>query len=174
MKTMKTMTKSSVIVCSFPNISPINTAEAGITQGHYDDHYSFITNETVPLQPVQGAKDLHLVCFDWTIGETGYVELLRADGKQPCRNSPQYLLGLMAQVPEERMPEELRNKDLVAAEPDNEASAFTDERGYRCFLCVGDRRGGYRLLNLVSVDRGWLDYWAFLAEDSPVQAGLAH
>ena len=161
---MKTMTKSSAIVCSFPNIQPINTAEEGIRVGHYDGHYSFITNETVPLQPVQGAKNLHLVFFNRTIGETECMELLRTEGKQPCRNGPQYLFGLMAHVPEDKMPAELRNKDLVAAEPDNKSSVFTGGSGHRCFLYVL-RDGGYRRLGLASVGREWSDDWAFLAED---------
>ncbi|MBI2096136.1 MAG: hypothetical protein HYT43_00670 [Candidatus Taylorbacteria bacterium] len=162
---MKTATKkSSAIVCSFPNVQPINTAEEGIRVGHYDGHYSFITNETVPLQPVQGAKNLHLVCFDRMIGEMEYVELLRAESKQPCRNAPQYLLGLMAAVPEDKMPKELRNKDLVAAEPGNASSAFTDKACRRCFLYV-DRRDGLHRLDLIVVDGEWDDLWAFLAED---------
>ena len=156
--------KSPFITHSFPSISPINTAEEGIAQGHYTDHYRFIKDKTVPLQPVQGAKSLHLVCFDRTIGETEYVELLRAEGKQPCRNAPQYLLGLMAQVTEDKMPEELRNKNLVAAEPDNKSSAFAGRSGLRCFLCVG-RWGGDRRLDLTIVDGEWRDGWAFLAED---------
>ena len=156
--------KSPFITHSFPSISPINTAEEGIAQGHYTDHYRFIKDKTVPLQPVQGAKSLHLVCFDRTIGETEYVELLRAEGKQPCRNAPQYLLGLMAQVTEDKMPEELRNKDLVAAEPDNKSSVFTGRFGYRCFLYV--LRGGvFRRLDLTAVGRRGFDRWAFLAED---------
>ena len=149
---------------SFPNINPVSTVKEGIRVGHYDDHYSFMTNETVPLQPVQGAKNLHLVCFDRTIGETEYVELLRTEGKRPCQNAPQYLLGLMAAVPEDKMPEELRNKNLVAAEPDNKSSAFAVRFGYRCFLCVF-RRGGYRGLDLADVGRLWRGDFAFLAED---------
>ncbi len=163
-----TKTKSPVIVCTFPNINPINpinTVEEGIAQGHYNDYYQHITNKTVPLQKVAGAKNLYLVCFGRTSGETDYVELLRAEGKQPCRNAPQYLLGLMAAVPEDKMPEELRNKDLVAAEPDNEASAFSGVRRDRCFLCVR-RYGGDRLLYLALVDRRrGLDGCALLAED---------
>ncbi len=161
---MQTATKSPFTIHSFPNINPVSTAEEGIRVGHYDNHYSFITNETVPLQKVAGAKNLHLVCFDRTIGETEYVELLRAEGKQPCRNAPQYLLGLMAAVPEDKMPTELRNKDLVAAEPDNASSAFTGESGNRCFLYV-DRHDGFRELFLIYVVREWSDGWAFLAED---------
>ena len=160
---MQTAT-SPVIINSFPNIQPVNTAETGIAQGHYTDHYRFITNETVPVEPAKGPKNLHLVCFDRTIGEMEYVELLRAEGKQPCRNGPAYLLGLMVAVPEDQMPAELRNKDLVAAEPDNKASAFADVSGRRCFLYV-HRFGAYRELRLIGVNGEWGDGWPFLAED---------
>jgi hypothetical protein len=161
---MQTAMKSSAIVCPFPNVQPINTAEEGIAQGQYTDYHRFITDKTVPLQPVQVAKNLHLVCFNRTIGETEFVELLRAEGKQPCRNGPQYLLGLMAQVPEDKMPEELRYKVFVAAEPDNKSSVFTDGLGYRCFLCV-DRYNGYRKLDLIDVGKEWNGRFAFVAED---------
>ena len=87
-------------------------------------------------------------------------ELLRAEGKQPCRNAPAYLAGLMAQVPEDQMPEELRNKDLVAAEP----AVFAGGSGRRCFLYVS-RRDGCRGLSLTIVDGKWDARWAFLAED---------
>ena len=160
-----TATKSSVTIHSFPNINPINTAEEGIAQGHHTGHYGFITDKTVPLQPVQGAKNLYLVCFNRTIGETECAELLRAEGKRPCQNAPQYLLGLMASVPEDKMPEELRNKDIVAAELDNKASVFSDRFGGRCFLYVFRDGGGYRRLNLASVGGRWSGSWAFLAED---------
>ena len=161
---MQTATKkSSAIVCSFPNVNPINTAETGISQGHYTDHYRFITNETVPVEPAKGPKNLHLVCFNRIVGETEYVERLRAEGKQPCKNAPAYLLGLMAAVPEDKMPVELRNKYIVAAEPDNKSSTFVAGFGFRCFLCVS-RSGAYRGL-LLCVGRKWLDNWAFLAED---------
>ena len=159
-----TATKSSVTIHSFPNINPINTAEEGIAQGNYTDHYGFITDKTVPLQPVQGAKNLYLVCFNRTIGETECAELLRAEGKRPCQNAPQYLLGLMASVPEDKMPEELRNKHLVAAESDNKSSVFAGRSGDRCFLCV-DRRDGGRGLRLTGVGGGWSGHWAFLADD---------
>lgn len=156
--------KSPFTTHSFPNINPINTAEEGIAQGHYTGHYGFITDKTVPLQPVQGAKNLYLVCFNRTIGETECAELLRAEGKRPCQNAPQYLLGLMASVPEDKMPAELRNKDIVAAESDNKSSVFAGGHVHRCFLFV-NRRGAYRRLDLIGVGGLWGDSWAFLAED---------
>ena len=156
--------KSSFITHTFPNINPINTAEEAIKQGHYNDYYRFISNETVKIEPAEGPKNLHLVCFNRTIGETEYVELLRAEGKRPCRNAPAYLGGLMKEVPEDKMPEELRNKDLVAAEPDTTSSVFAGRSGRRCFLCVS-RGGGARMLDRAGVDGEWVGGWAFPAED---------
>ena len=159
---MKT-TESTVTICSFPNVSPVNTAEEGIRLGHYNDHYRYITDKTVPLKPVEGKKNLHVVCFNRLIGEKEWVELLRAEGKQPCRHAPQYLLGLMAQVPEGQMPAELHNKDIVAAEQES-PSVFSDFYGRRCFLCVSRDDVG-RGLSLASVDGEWFGFCAFLAED---------
>ena len=158
-----TTTKSTATICSFPNVSPVNTAEEGIRLGHYNDHYDYITDKTVPLTSVEGKKNLHVVCFNRTVGETEWVELLRAEGKQPCRHAPQYLLGLMVQVPEDQMPAELRNKDIVAEEQES-SSVFTDESGDRGFLGVR-RDGGNRELILTRVDGRWFDDDAFLAED---------
>src|SRR3989344_9107771 len=115
-------TTSPAIVCLFPNVQPINSVGTGISRGHYTDHYDFITNGTVPLHTVKGTKNLYLVCPNRTIDETECMELLRAVNKQPCRNAPQYMLGLMAKVPEYKMPAELRNKKLVAAGPGNNCS----------------------------------------------------
>lgn len=156
-----TKTESGIITSTFPNILPVNTVEEGIREGHYNDHYRFINNKTVALKPAQGAKNLHLVCFNRTIGETEYVELLKKEGKQPCQNAPQYLLGLMRQVPEDKMPQELYNKHLVAAES---SSVFADAGGSRCFLYVF-RIGSDRELCLMIVDWDWGDDCAFLAED---------
>jgi hypothetical protein len=161
---MQTTEKSSVIVCSFSNINPINTVAEAIERGHYDSHDPFITDETVPFAPAKDPKNLHLVCFNRVIRGTKYVELLLAEGKQPCRNAPAYLAGLMAQVPEDQMPAELRHKDLVAAEPDNTSSTFAGEGGDRCFLYVR-RSGGNRRLSLMFVDREWSGDLAFLVED---------
>ena len=156
-------TTTSPIIHTFPNIAPINTVEDGIRTGHYTDHYRHITNETVPLIAVEKPKTLSLVCFGRTIGETDYVALLKELDKQPCRNAPNYLLGLMTTTPEDKMPEELRNKYLIAAEP-TKSSVFTGKFGPRCFLCVS-RRGAGRELHLVYVGGFWGDHWAFVAED---------
>jgi hypothetical protein len=159
---IQTVTRGRAVICSFPGISPISTVSEGIRLGRYIDHYRFITDKTVPLQSVTRAKNLHIVCFNRTIGEPEYVELLRAEDLRPCQDAPQYLLGLMAAVSQERMPGELRIKNLVAAEPDNESSFFADGFGGRCFLGVDWCVGGYSLC-LVRVGK-WDFFQALLAE----------
>lgn len=160
--------KSGALVFTFPDINPINNIEKGIEHGHYTCHYCIITDKAVPLQSAQGAKNLHLVCFSRAIMKMEYIELLRAEGKQPCRNSPNYLLGLMARVSEGGMPEGLCSKSLVAVEPDNESSFFPTgfKRSRNCFLCVV-RRGVVRELSLfyVGSEWDWDESLAFLAED---------
>ncbi|MEK7208414.1 MAG: hypothetical protein AAB699_02585 [Patescibacteria group bacterium] len=90
--------------------------------------------------------------------------LLLALGKQPCKDAPAYLLGLMAAVPEDKMPAELRNKHIVAAEPDK-SSVFADGDGGRCFLCVGRYDDGFRRLNRMRVVGRWGGRCAFLTEN---------
>lgn len=156
---MKTAT-----IFSFPNISPICNIKEGLRLGQYARYYKHITRKTVPLTPVTGAKNLHIVCFNRTICDEEYIALLRAEGKQPCQNAPQYLLGLMSVVQEDRMPSELQNIDLVAAEQCNDPSVFEDHFDLRCFLGVV-RQHTHRELTMVRVNGAWRASWAFLAED---------
>lgn len=137
-------------------VKPINSLEEGIKLGNYDSHYDFITDKTVPLKELTDEKEIFLVNFDRTIGETEYKELLEKEGLKPCE--PNYLLGLMAQIKEDDMPKELKNKNIVVP-----SSVFTGGCGFRCFLCVY-RGDGYRKLRLTDVDREWIDRWVFLAE----------
>lgn len=93
-----------------------------------------------------------------------YDNLLRRQGKYLCQDGPNYLLGLMAQVPEEKMLRVLYSKSIVAL-----SSIFTDERGLRCFLYVGEGR----YLGLAPLDWNWSGWpervlGAFLAEDSKI------
>jgi len=144
------------IICAFEGINPIDRVEAGIILGQFSSHYSHITGSVVPLSSVSGSKDIYLVCFEnCTVRKDEYIELRR--------NGPNYLLGLMAQVSEGKMPEELLNKDLLVMD-DKESSIFTDHRGNDCFLCVR-RNYGSRSLNFTSVHKEFNDTWAFLTED---------
>lgn len=152
-----------IIICPFPGIMPINTIEDGIAAGQYNSHNEFITNTTVQLQPAQGPKNVYLVCFDRELEPTEWTDLLRAEGKQPCINGPNYLLGLMAQVSQDQMPEEFRSKDIVAAE-NARSSIFADEDGDPCFLYVSHDSTS-RKLDFTVIGPGWYIFWAFLAQD---------
>ena len=171
-------------ICSFPQICPINNVEEGIAKGNYNAHLPFVT--TVLLERVQGTKKLYLVCFNREIRCTEYVGLLRAEGKQPCRNASQYLLGLMAQVPEDQIPRVFQEKDIIAAEPGGAhlvctlSSSLSDIVYF--FLCVSRYDGCRTLVGIDAEDtrlkrhperimvgeteeETWRDNLAFLAED---------
>ena len=153
----------------FPSwmVEPMDDVEKALKQGHYTDHYGFITNKTVKLPKAEGKKRLYVVPFYRNIGEKEYATLLAEHNLKPCKNGPSYLAGLMAQVPESEMPEELKGKYIVAAEPDNKNSVFQDECGFRCFLFVLRHGGAHRLLGLAFIDFGdWGGFWAFLAEET--------
>lgn len=156
--------KTTTTVCSFPNISPICNIKDGLRRGQYASLYNHITGKTVPLTKLTVEKKLHIVLFNRTIGDEEYIVLLRAEGKQPCQNAPQYLLGLMSVVPEDKMPPELQNIDFVAAEQCNASSVFEDHFDLRCFLGVV-RYHPHRKLTMVRVNGVWRSSWAFLAED---------
>lgn len=146
-------------------VKPINNVEEGIKQGNYTSHYDYIIEKTVPLKEVTEEKEITLVCFNRTIGETEYIELLKQEGLKPCEDAPNYLLGLMAQYKESDLLEEFKNKDIIAA---NVSSVFTDEFGHPCFLYVY-RHGRDRGLVLARVGRGWFDDCVFLAESLETQ-----
>lgn len=146
-------------------VTPINNVDEGYKTGHYNEKYDHITTETIPVKQLEGQKRVYLVPFNETIGENDYVVRLAEHGLKPCVDCPNYLLGLMKQVPESEMPEELGNKYFVAAEPDNPSSVFFGKHGDRCFLGVR-RDGSNRDLVVVGAENEWDDCWAFLAEEA--------
>lgn len=145
------------------DVDPINDVEQGIREGNLTSHYDFITNETVKLVPAQGRKRVYVVPFNETVGQNDYAARLAEYGLKPCQNAPNYLLGLLKQVPEHEMPQELANKHIVAAEPKTPSSVFQGRDGDQCFL-YACRLGANRGLDLRDVSREWDGYWAFLAE----------
>ena len=163
---MQTAEKSAIIICPFPNVRPINNLREGIRLGHYSDCLG--VDADAELQPAQGEKNLYVVCFSRTIGKAEYPELLRRIRKQSCGDAPIYLLGLMSGWTEDRMPEELRDKDIIAAEP-KESSVFIDPSGKNYFLFVHRYHTQHilpeRILNHRVVDEEWYSLQAFLAED---------
>ena len=176
----------------FPSfiVEPINDIKEAIARGHYTPSdptiygtYFFVplcyrpslgitrimdrTGRVIKLPNAKGAKRVFIVSFKRPVGKGEYVTLLAQYGLRPCKNSPSYLAGLMATVSEAEMPEELRNTDIVAAEPKNHASIFKDDGGHPCFLYVRQRDLAIRDLDLVRIShkKEWLGYWAFLAEE---------
>jgi len=166
---METVEKSGIITCSFFGIRPINFFEEGVELGGYAKfggyvgYFRYLTNETAPMGLVEGEKNLYLVGFNRSVGETEYISLLKAEGKRPCKNAINYTLGLMAQVPENKMPEKLHNKDIVAAEPNNGSTIFIKNNG-NYFLYV-PRVNESRIIIITGTSGWWPDYIAFVAED---------
>ncbi|MDD4900865.1 MAG: hypothetical protein PHS62_01980 [Patescibacteria group bacterium] len=159
-------TTSDLVVREFFDIPPVNTIETIETGGYHTYHPQNI-GQIVALETAQGAKNLYLVCFGRPIREAESTGLLQELSMQHCRQAPNYLLGLMAQVREGDMPEELRCKSLVAAEPDNVRAIFKDPSGSSSFLCVY-RDGQGRALCLATIlgpQSRWPKDWAFLAEN---------
>lgn len=67
----------------------------------------------------------------------------------------------MAKFSEHELPETVKNKCIVAAEPN---SVFKLNKNTQCFLSV--TRGNLtRRLSLTNIKGGWLNNWFFLAED---------
>src|SRR3989338_1701538 len=95
-------------------IHPINDVREGIKRGRYTDVYYFINPQTVPLPYAKGEKRVHVGCFDTELKEDEYSLRLGKIGLKPCEYAPNYLLGLMAQVSEEEMPQELRGRYILA------------------------------------------------------------
>ncbi len=148
-------------------VHPINNLKEGIEQGRYNGGvYDWIKEDysRVPLVETKGAKRVYFVPVteNVTMGEEeAYVEKF---GLTLCKNAPNYLLGVMAQLKESDLPGSLFRKDIVATE-NTDASVFRDKSGVRCFLGTYRHDGG-RGLDLVGLDGGW-DVgrdWVFLAE----------
>ena len=100
-------------------VKPINSIKEAIKKGHYTWTYDWITDENVPLKKLTKEKEVYVVSFDRTVGETEYLDLLKQEGLKPVE--PNYLLGLQAQYNDE-----LPEKWIVAP-----SSVFTDGLGGR-------------------------------------------
>lgn len=145
-------------------VAPINDVVQGIRAGHYDSCYKHISRRTVPLPHVAGEKRVYLVCVGREMHRGEYTECLAQLGLKPCENAPNYLLGLMREVPESQMPAALRGKRVVAAE-DTPSSVFLSRHRSRCFLSVF-RDNASRELSMASVEGRGSEDWALLAEEA--------
>ena len=123
-----------------------------------------ITSGAVRLKKVEGGlKRIYVVFSEETVNSMGYIPLLESLGLIPCINAPHYLLGLMNSVPEEQMPEMLKDKSIVAAEPDNPDSMFRRNGDGLCFLGVY-RKLLHREFRLTVTNRPWPNIFAFLGQ----------
>lgn len=149
------------IVCE-----PINDIEEGKAKGHYDSIYDHINPKTVPLQKAEGVKRIYFIPVTERVEEGKEAEFLAKFGKRPVTNAPNYLLGAMAKLTEDELPENLKLKDFVAVSGD-EKEVFSGHLSRRCFL-ICDRRDGRRRLDVVALAGAWNpeDVWCFLAEDA--------
>lgn len=111
----------------------------------------------------EGEKRVFVVPFELD-SERNKTAFLSKHGLKPCLNGPSYLMGLMVKIPKGEMPEEIRDKFIVAAEPDNPSSIFLDEYGRKCFLYTHNNLR-YRLLIDINFDL-FDDMWALLAESA--------
>ena len=116
----------------FPSflVTPVNSLEEAQKRGSYDDiSFSFTTLDQLELMPVVGEKRIYIVWFEEFMlsCEREVVELLKEYQLTFCKNSPNYLLGLSAQVLDKDIPEELRDKIFVAMEPENQKSLVLDD-----------------------------------------------
>jgi hypothetical protein len=146
-------------------VEPLCNLRVGITRGGYTDYDRHdITAEKIPLAPVRGAKEVFVVPLDRDVHRDGYLHILSEFDLKPCKHAPQYLLGLMSQISERRMPQSLDGFNIIAAEPDNPASVFGKiGELLPCFLYT-ERYERDRWLYLYSIPRRWCSMFAFLAE----------
>lgn len=145
-------------------VSPVNSLDDALRDGNFDGCSFSVSAERVKFRATNGRKKVCVVPLTKKLEPDKIPERLASVGLKPCADAPNFLGGLMATVPEADMPLELRDKKIVAAEPDNQSSVFLNEHGQRCFLCV-HRHGLYRIPGLVAVEGDWNTLWALLGEE---------
>lgn len=167
---MKTAQKTNATIFSFTGILHLSM-KVGLRLGKYTEPcpYHNLMDRVVP-SPSTRRKDIFVVCPNRMMEGVEDIRLfLLTQGKQPCHNGPGFLLGLMARLMENEMPNELYGKNLIAIEPDNPSSVFIDDDGHRCSLCVF-RGGENRRLGLMPIEWQLYPSWAIIAENIPLVA----
>lgn len=168
---MQTAQKTDTIIFSFPGVRHLSM-KIGLRLGKYTDPcpYHHLMDRAVPPPSTWMMKDIFVVCPNRIMEGIEDVRLfLQTLGKKPCHDGPGFLLGLMARLMENEMPNELYGKNLIAIEPDNPSSVFIDEDGHRCSLCVF-RGGENRRLGLMPREWQLYPFWAIVAENIPLVA----
>jgi hypothetical protein len=146
-------------------ISPINNLEEGIKKGKYNSFYKEIPHQILSLQQIDiNPKQLYLIPISKIVSKTDCIKKLEAMGFKPCSYSPNYLLGLMAQVMEICKYKELQNKCIIALEFEN-SIVLRYKNDYSYFLCVSII-GKKRKLDFVrDAEEFYGNNWIFIAED---------
>lgn len=142
-------------------VEPINTIEEGIHKGFYTGYNQNIVPR-IKLPKINIPKSICIIAFLESILVTDLEFRLRSLGLKPCKNAPNYLLGLMAQVPETSMSPTLFNLDIVAVE--FQTYSIFSYYDLPSFLCIS-RGIAHRSPGLLTVNSSFLSKRrAFLVE----------
>ncbi|MDO8483260.1 MAG: hypothetical protein Q7S86_05610 [bacterium] len=144
-------------------VSPVSNLDDALKNGHFNGCSFSVSAERVKLRATDGRKKVCVIPLTRKLEPDKILNHLASVGLKPCADAPNFLGGLMAAVQEADMPQELRDIQIVAAEPENPSSIFLNERGQKCFLCV-HRHVLYRIPGLVGVEGDWSTRWALLGE----------
>ncbi len=149
-------------------VKPSFSIEDALAQGHYNDHYGYLKDEKNAQVFRNLPKDLpeELICIkpvptgEFVPKGTENVKKFWEDrGYELVPHADAYLVQLMADVPEDKMPPDLKGQHIVAY---TETPSFRDEDGYECCLFVYRRDVGYRKLGMARGDARWHVTWAFV------------
>lgn len=164
---------TNVFVVSMGTVKPAGptTVDDTVKNGNYTGHYSYLKNkvnakifENWPKDLPEKEIFLGLVPKGETIPKGGAKQYWAERGYDVMSEyADAYLHQLMCDIPEDRMPAELKDKYIVA---------YTDKPSFRvvdgdaCRLWVY-RNDADRELSLVFENDGWSDRWAFVLCKKP-------
>jgi hypothetical protein len=152
------------------NMGPVKpagskTVKDAVKNGHYTDHYSYLEDEKNAKIMANWPKDLPereifigLVPSGEVVPKGGVQEYWAQRGYQIPQHADVYLHQLMCNVPEEKMPAELKDKYLVAY---TDTPNFRDGFGRGCRLAV-NRDDSRRKLDLTFERGDWSGGWGFM------------
>ena len=148
-------------------VTPINTFSEGRIAGHYSDP-QVSSFDSIPLVKGLKPKKIYLVPVDRVVPVGGEAEYLKTFGLAPCKNAPNYLLGLMADVQNGVIDiSSLTQGETSFAALNGTVPIVEDQKGNPHFLSVVYNGIGQHWLALVFVTGKWKpeSKWIFLAEE---------
>lgn len=155
------------------DITPVNSPNE-LTSSNVNFHPSEreLRDGSYKLPKAVGTKKVYLMSFK-KLNMRRMTEVMKEYGKKPCENAPNYLLGLLQQVPASEMPAEFENKNIVAGGVQHIFKKWRAGQNYNCLLCAfskndsANRDGNpdNRCLYLVLAGIEWGSKWLMLAED---------